>query len=81
MKGFSLLNSLKFYVRVNVITLSLELLCNLPNIWRLGNYNEKQKFQKLMSPTESYIIEKRCSSNPKSKFSISAKTLFINAFQ
>lgn len=29
---------------------SLELLCNLHNIWRLGNYNEKQKFQKLMFP-------------------------------
>ena len=29
---------------------SLELLCNLHNIWRLENYNEKQKFQKLMFP-------------------------------
>ncbi|WP_430413015.1 recombinase family protein [Kordia sp.] len=29
---------------------SIDLLCNLHNIWRLGSYTEKQKFQKLIFP-------------------------------
>ncbi|MEM6721731.1 MAG: recombinase family protein [Bacteroidota bacterium] len=43
-------NSLDSSNLENYIDNSLELLCNLHNIWRLGNYNEKQKFQKLMFP-------------------------------
>ena len=43
-------NSLDSSNLENYIDNSLELLCNLHNIWRLGNYNEKQKFQNLMFP-------------------------------
>ncbi|WP_430412343.1 recombinase family protein [Kordia sp.] len=51
-------NSLDSSNLENYIDNSIDLLCNLHNIWRLGNYNEKQKFQKLMFP-EGIVYDRK----------------------